>query len=447
LIRFDGKEDKPMRSKARFQSSIFGMSWSLANTKLMLILFFLIFQCSFITVTAQRALGQTFQVIYSFTGGTDGWWPYAGLTIDQSGNLYGTTAFSSDGNGVVFELQNTSSGWVDRTLYNADAEVLSKVVFGPDGSLYGTTCTYSSGSVFKLERPATACRSSACPWMETTLYQFQGGSDGSCPSAEVTFDAAGNMYGTTLGLVHNGTVYKMTPSGSAWTEAVLHSFSGGSDGGHPGAGVIFDQNGNLYGTTENGGDGSCPFQGGCGVIFQLVPSVSGWTENVLYVFQGGADGAFPIGTLISDQWGNIYGTSWGIGDYAPGLTDTGGSVYMTSPSSGGWSFSALLSFAKPPTCLQGTCGPYGGLVMDSAGNLYGTTRNDGVYGQGSVFKLTPSVGGWTYTSLHDFCAGGYSCSDGAQVFGSVVFDHNGNIYGTAAQGGAYGAGVVWEITP
>ena len=439
-----------MHTKGHPRNSLFGMNWNPANVTLviMLTLLFLIFLFLFLTLTAQPAMGQTFQVIYSFTGGTDGWWPSAGLTTDQAGNLYGTTAYSNDGNGVVFELQHASSGWVDRVLYNADADVLSKVVFGPDGALYGTTCTTGSGSVFKLQRPAAACRNIPCPWTETTLYQFQGGSDGSCPSAEVTFDAAGNIFGTTLGLINNnGTVYEMTPSGDRWTETVLHSFSGGADGGHPGAGVIFDRNGNLYGTTENGGDGSCGFQGGCGVIFQLVPSVSGWTENVLYVFQGGADGALPIGTLISDQSGNMYGTSPGIGDYGGGFLGSGGSVYMMSPSNGGWSFSALLTLIKPATCVQPTCGPWGGLVMDSAGSLYGTTRNDGAYGQGSVFKLTPSGGGWTYTTLHDFCAGGYPCSDGDQVFGSVVFDQAGNIYGTAGQGGAYGYGVVWEITP
>lgn len=262
-----------MHTKGHPRNSLFGMSWNPAGATLtiMLTLLFLIFLLLFLILTAQPAQGQTFQVIYSFTGGTDGWWPAAGLTVDQAGNLYGTTAYSNSGNGVVFELQRTNAGWVDRILYNADAGISSKVVFGPDGSLYGTTCTYGSGSVFKLKRPAAACRNIPCPWTETTLYQFQGGSDGSCPSAEVTFDAAGNIYGTTLGLNNNGTVYELTPSGDGWTEAVLHSFSGGaggypcSDGDQVFGSVVFDHDGNMYGTAGQGGTY------GYGVIWEITP--------------------------------------------------------------------------------------------------------------------------------------------------------------------------------
>src|SRR5208283_2948580 len=164
-----------------------------------------------------------------------------------------------------------------------------------------------------------------------------------------------------------------------WTENVLYNFTGTSGGNGPNAGVIFDQAGNLYGTTSAGGNPGCNGLG-CGTVFQLTPSASGWTENVLYSFQNGSDGANPIGGLIFDPSGNLYGTTGGV--------------------------------AK---------------------------------GTSTVFKLAPSGGGWTYTSLHDFCAGGAPCRDGAQPWGNVVLDANGNLYGTASAGGTSDYGVVFQI--
>jgi uncharacterized repeat protein (TIGR03803 family) len=253
------------------------------------------------------------------------------------------------------------------------------------------------------------------------------------------FDQAGNLYGTTSsGGIQNcgylgqgcGLVYQLTPSGGGWTENVLYSFgTGTNDGSTPVSGVIFDTVGNLYGTNIFGGDSSnCPL--GCGTVFQLTPSGSGWTENILYNFNfyGGGDGGNPDAGLIFDGSGNLYGATFQRG------SGGGGTVFEISSSTG---FRVLYS-------LTGYGGPLDSLVMDTVGNLYGTTHQDGLYHSGSAFKLTSSRGGWTYTSLHDFCSRS-PCSDGAYANG-VTLDSNGNIYGTTQSGGAYGAGVVWEIT-
>ena len=257
------------------------------------------------------------------------------------------------------------------------------------------------------------------------LYAFSGGADGDGPSINVTFDQTGNIYGTTykggMGSCGGsgfmcGTVYELTPSAGGWTKSVLYTFTGASDGGSPGGGVIFDSAGNLYGTTEFGG------LYGQGTVFQLVPSAGGWTENLLHSFQAGSEGGYTIVGLIFDSSGNLYGAT----NY--GGTGGGGTVFELSPSSGGsWTYNLLYSFTG------GTdCGPTRELVMDGTGNLYGTTYCDGAYGYGNVFKLTPSGGGWTYSSLHDFTGG----SDGELPASTVIFDAKGNLYGTASFGGS-----------
>jgi uncharacterized repeat protein (TIGR03803 family) len=278
------------------------------------------------------------------------------------------------------------------------------------------------------------------------LHAFTGTSDdGAFPEhGDLTFDQAGNIYGTTSAgdMQGAGTVYELTPSGSGWTEKVIYPFTGGQDGEYPYAGVIFDKAGKLYGTTYVGGHLAlqCNSFGGsygCGTVFQLTPSGSGWTENVIYDFQGGgSDGFSPIAGLIFDQSGNLYGTT------SNGSSEYGGTAFELSPSNGAWIFSPLYSFIGS---FFGACGPYANLVMDAAGNLYGTTYCSGGYAFGSVFKLTPSSPTWIYTSLHDFTGG----NDGRWPISNVTFDASGNLYGTASGGlGCSGAcGTVWEITP
>lgn len=408
-----------------------------------------------LTIIATQAVqAQTYTVLYNFTGGQDGALPSAGVTMDAAGNIYGTTFQGGLYDfGTVFRLIHKGSAWVFSPLYtftggNDGADPDARVVIGPNGSLYGTTAEggggncYSGagcGTVFNLKPPASACKAALCPWAESVLYAFPGGSDGVQPLSDLVFDQAGNLYGTTSlgGMMqancHNiggcGLVYKLTPSNGDWTESVIHSFTGGNDGFTPYSGLVFDQAGNLYGTTRHGGGPGCALLG-CGTVYQLTPSGSGWTENVIYRFTGGDDGDDPWGGLILDQSGNLYGTTVSGGDGG------GGTVYELAPSTGGWTLTTLYSFS-------GSDGSYASLTMDASGNLYGTTFGDGAYGYGNVFKLTPSNGGWSYTSLHDFTSGSY----GYRPRGSVILDANNNIYGTAYEGGIYGYGVVFEITP
>jgi uncharacterized repeat protein (TIGR03803 family) len=393
-------------------------------------------------VATQAARGQTFKVLHNFTNGQDGGSPFAGLTMDRAGNLYGTTAYGGTGNGTVFKLVHKHSAFVFTPLYsfaggNDGANPQARVIIGPDGSLYGTT-QYGGqgyGTVFKLAPPPFACKTALCPWKETTLYRFAGGADGANPLSEIVFDQAGNLYGTTyLGGVGTcnstytcGVVYELTPSNGSWTESILYGFTGGNDGGAPTAGLIFDSTGNLYGTATVGG----LYNGG--TVFQLSRAGSGWAENVLYNFTGN-DGYQPVGGLTFDQAGNLYGTT-----KAGGLAG-GGAAFELAPSGGVWTQTRLYSFgAQNDDGLS----PYDSLAVDANGNLYGTTSAGGPGNVGNVFELTPASGGWTGVALHSFTDG----SDGATPFSGLILDANGNLYGTADSGGTDGFGVVFEITP
>lgn len=392
---------------------------------------------------------QTFSVIHYFTGGGDGANPGARLILDSGGSLYGGTELGGNSSeycaptcGTVFKISHARSGWAFTPLYlfhGTDGSSPTAINFGPDGILYGT-----AGYLFNLEPPASACKSAICYWTETVLY------DGCCVfyAGPLIFDGEGNLYGTSAegGIVNRcsgglgcGFVYEMTPSDEDyWNESNLFIFNSGS--AHPSGGFIFDQSGNLYGTTAGlyGGDGF-------GSVFELTPSGSGWTENTLYQFtsQFGTPGSFPTAGVILDAAGNFYGAT------TTGGSGGGGTVFELTHPGSGWSYNLLYSF----TGSGYLPGVHQSLIMDAAGNLYGTTYYDGAYNEGSVFKLTPSGGNWTYTSLHDFTGG----SDGANPDAGLILDSNGNLYGTTLAGGHTGAncasylsyqcGVVFEITP
>ncbi len=395
------------------------------------------------TFTSQLCQAQTYSVLYNFTGGEDGATPKAGVTLDQAGNLYGTTAkgasFAGDCNviggcGTVYELKHESSGRIFSPLYTFQfsdgASPSARVVFGPGGLLYGTT-TYGGntqrdclptgcGTVFSLRPPASVCKSVLCPWTEAALYQFNGSEGGEPGYGDVIFDLNNNLYGINP-VSAWGQAYELVPSGNSWTLNLLYDFIPPPSPcfASPAAGAIFGPDGNLYGASQIGGT----YNGGA--VYELTPSSPQWTITDLHDNMGGSDGG-----VIFDSAGNLYGTTLSGGDYG------GGTVYELSPSNGGWTYSTLYNFS-------GGGGSYAVLIMDGAGNLYGTTILDGAYQQGNVFELTPSNGQWTYTSLHDFTGG----SDGGQPFGQVNLDVNGNLYGTASIGGANDEGVVWEITP
>ncbi len=424
-----------MTNPAQFPASRLGNLWGSAFAMAMV--------CALTMVVMQPAQAQTYMVLHAFNGQGDGSQPTAGLTLDRAGNLYGTASGYPDTPGTVFKLSHHGSGWLETTLHffsgRADGALpLAGVAFGPDGSLYGTTefgGLFSNGTVFKLTPSATACMVVECPWTETILYSFTGLSDGGGPQyGNLIFDSAGNIYGTTVagGTNDAGVVFELIRSGAAWTENVLYSFRGIPDGANPSSGVTFDNAGNLYGTTHYGGVNDL------GTIYQLTPSESSWTETVLFSFNRSGSGYIPFSGVVFDPQGNLYGMTYGGG----GMDDAGGTIYQLQPSAGNWTFNVLYSFNLGPNQPEDTP------TLDASGNLYGTTSG-GSGGTGSIFKLTRGSNGWTYTNLYDFT----DVSMGYQPVGGVALDQSGNLYGTTFYGGNFpqgydlGCGVVWELVP
>jgi uncharacterized repeat protein (TIGR03803 family) len=386
------------------------------------------------------ALAQTETVLHSFTG-TDGTGPVLGLIFDHAGNLYGvTTEGGSSNNGAVFELSPGSRGtWSLTTLHSfyggkGGSTPLGGLVMDSLGSLYGTTKLGGGagvGVVFRLSKSSSG-------WTQTVLHTFGGGGDGRYPSGSLAFDAAGNLYGTTQGggaysdgtNYSGGTVYQVSPtSGGGWTEKVVHSFGNGTDGLSPRANVIVDKAGNLYGTTIYGGANSL------GTVFEVSPGSGGsWNETVLYSFNpiNGSDGWYPVGGVVFDTAGNLFGTT------TIGSTGGGGIIFELSPqTSGTWSETVLYGFYGPFRSEQF---PYSNLTFDTAGNLYGTTLK----WNGTVFKLTPIGGGvWNETTVYHFD----NTHGGMPAIGSLVMDSSGNLYGATQNGGANQDGIVFKITP
>jgi uncharacterized repeat protein (TIGR03803 family) len=349
------------------------------------------------------AMGED-KVLHSFGDGTDGAFPYSGLVTDAAGNFFGVTGEGGiHGEGTVFELSpNQSGGWTERV-----------------------------------------------------LHSFGLGTDGSYPYGGLVIDGAGNLYGTTQnGGIHNncssgsgcGTVFELSPDGSGgWTEQVLHSFNeNGSDGTGPSA-LIMDAAGDLYGTTYEGGIHTCD----CGTVFELMPKQGGgWTERVLHSFGLGTDGAYPYDRLAMDAAGNLYGTT------SHGGIHSDGTVFELSLEQGGGGTEHVLHSFND----NGEDGAYprAGLILDAAGNLYGTTPLGGIHscgglGCGTAFELMPREGGgWTEQVLHSFNDNGI---DGANPNGELLFDGSGNLYGTASNGGVYSCpagdycGAIFELSP
>jgi uncharacterized repeat protein (TIGR03803 family) len=386
---------------------------------------------------SQPAGSQTLSILHNFTGGIDGAIPPSGLAMDHFGNLYGTTAAGAEGNGTVFQLKRTSGGYIFNPLYSFrggsdGVEPLATVTLAPDGSLYGTTFmgggSANNGTVFNLTPPATICGNALCPWTETVIYRFQGGSDGSGPNyGSLIFDPAGALYGATIvgGTDGQGTVYKLAPSGNQWTESVIYTFTGGADGAQPFAGIVFDHTGNLFSTAQAGG------RYGFGTVYELTLSGSQWVEQTLYPFQGGNDGGNPVSAPLVDANDSLIGTTCYSG------SQQGGTAYELSPMGNNWSFTLLQSFSFL-SCA------WPSLTKDNAGNLYGVTVRGGSNGCGcgNIYELSPVIGGgYSYTDLHDF-----NGSDGQNPYGQVVIDSAGNLYGTASMGGL-GYGVVWQFHP
>jgi uncharacterized repeat protein (TIGR03803 family) len=400
---------------------------------------------SWLTV-CQSARAQTFSVMYTFQGGSDGANPVAGLVRDSAGNLYGTTenGGGSGGYGTVFKVSKKGT---ETLLHNFSFETpdgfhpVAGLARDSKGNLYGTTPfggKPNAGVVFELT-PAPAG-----PWTETLLYTFNDEADGGVPLAGVIRDSKGNLYGTTFatnGSSPQGVVFKLAPAPTApWTETVLHSFKMEPDGAGPQAGLLRDAKGDLYGTTSGGGNGE-----GSGVVFKVDKKNK---ETLPYTFTGfSPDGAAPVAGLIMDAEGNLYGTA------PAGGTDQGGVVFELTPNpDGSWTETRIYNFCALRNCADGDR-PEAGLVMDAQGNLYGTTESGGLGGppgrNGVVFELSPTPPTWTETVLHSFTGG----ADGTNPFAGLILDKQGNLYGTASAGGNLsacggdGCGTVFKITP
>jgi len=313
-------------------------------------------------LAAQPASAQKQKVLYSFTGGHDGQSPQSSLT-PHGGNFYGTTYSGGLGFGTVFELSPSGGGWT-----------------------------------------------------ETVLYAFSGGSDGRYPAyMSVIFDGAGNLYGTTVegGTSNSGVVFELTPNGQSWTASVLYNFcsqAGCADGEYPVSSLIMDAAGNLFGVTDNG-------------VFELSPSGGSWTEQIIYNY--GVESENSSG-LTKDAAGNIFGII-----YVHTFTREYSKVFELSPNGDGWTPTILHKFSGVDA--NGT------LALDQEGSLYGTTGPNNK-NNGTIFKLTGTNGRWMKKTLHTFSGG-----DGNYPWGGIVFDAAGNIFGTTLYGGQYGFGTVFEL--
>jgi uncharacterized repeat protein (TIGR03803 family) len=395
-----------------------------------------------------------FKVLHTFHG-KDGSFPTGTLVRDSSGNIYGTTGGGGTGGcdgygcGTVFKMNNAGKEiWLYSFKGASQIDPTAGLLRDASGNLYGTTENGGKitktcggvqgggcGTVFRVDKNGQG----------TTLYKFKGTPDGYFPQALLVKDSAGNLYGTSyLGGVDGiGAVFKLDANGK---ETILHSFAGPPEGGGDGAflyeGVIRDTAGNLYGVTAAGG------ASGAGTVFKVDSSGS---ETLLYSFSGGSDGGDPDSVLLLDSQGNLYGTTANGG--SSDVCDGGcGTVFELSPQSGGnWAETVVYSFCSLENCADGQQPVGGPLVKDSVGNIYGNTIFGGSYRNcngdscGVIFKLDTAG---KETVLHSFTGG----ADGAFPVAGLTLDSSGNLYGTAWQGGAkcftsYTCGVVFKITP
>jgi uncharacterized repeat protein (TIGR03803 family) len=382
---------------------------------------------SFLLLATARADAQTETILYSFGGVPgEGAIPHGAL-LYKKGNLYGTTTANAPSGdlGNVFEITADGQYKVLHNFGSQPGDGTAPCDYGGlafrGGKLYGTAlyggAAGSFGTVFDLTLKGK----------ETILHTFGGQpGDGAYPFASVIFDKAGNLYGTTEegGPYSNclygcGIVYEVTQSGE---EKVLYSFQDVDDDAiFPDANLTFDKAGNLYGTSNVGG----VYEGG--TVFELSPA---GVEKVLYSFnRQGGDGNYPSSAVVFGKKGNIYGTTFYGGVYGQGT------VFELSPTG---VEKLLYSFGGQPS---DGINAYGNLILDKKGNIYGTTFAGGLYGQGTVFELSPTG---EEKILYTF---GSQAGDGNTPLGDLVFDPAGNLYGVTAYGGIYGFGTVFEITP
>jgi hypothetical protein len=425
------------------------------------------------------------KVLYSFQGGTDGSTPAGGVVFDNTGNLYGATTDGGSNNcpgiaqcGTVFQLQppaKQGDSWTENQLYifkgksSNDGETpAGGVIFDQAGNLYGTTAyggsggcillgtTVGCGTVFQMTPPQTK----GDAWTETVLYSFQGGKDGYVPQGNLTFDSAGNLYGVTLygggyGSCNSpyyqycGTVFKLSPpktKGGKWKEKVLYSFKSGTDGANPNGGLVFDNNGAIYGTTYAGGNQECKADAsiGCGTVFALQPPLKkggAWAEKLLHRFDVD-DGGNPAAGVVFDRKENLYGTT------VFGPQNGFGLIFELEKPSGkthSWMETVLHRFSDGADGVN----PMSSLIFDSSGNLCGTALGGSTH-RGVVFRLKPPKTGnsWPLTVLYNLTGS----PDGDHPTAKLIFDGRGSLYSTTEWGGTGqscegGCGTVFEVSP
>jgi uncharacterized repeat protein (TIGR03803 family) len=392
----------------------------------------------FVTAPAAWSVPK-YKVLHAFGTGKDGGGLWGSLVLDPRGHLYGTTSGGGDGGqGTVFKLAPGANGkWSETVLHSFPSfpddggGPTSGLITDSEGNLYGTTVggggPFTYGTVFKLAPGSGG-------WAETILHGFGLNDHARGPYAGLVMDERGNLYGTA------GAAFELMHGRGGWKERILHEFCSKndcSDGNAPFAGLIFGAAGNLYGTTEAGGAHKA------GTVYELRHTSTGWKESVLHSFPAfPSDGEVPgVGALVSDGSGSLYGTTNQGGSHI--CIDVGcGTVFKLTPETNGqWKETILYDFVGN---AKGS-GPGGGVVMDKKGNLYGTTVSGGssLCGCGVMFRLSASSNGkWKYTVLHTFTG-----ADGAQPDANLILDSKGNLYGTTATGGAGGAGVAFELTP
>ena len=330
------------------------------------------------------------------------------------------TAATATTTNVIFSCEEDEGEYADTDLETDSV-----------GNIYGTTVLggdFGGGTVFQLSPTPNG-------WVHTVLYSFTGGADGGEPYKGVTLDRDDNLYGTAVtggsGSCEGGcgVIYKLTNIKGTWTQKVIHAFTGGDDGSGPGSRVTVDRAGKIYGMTPTGG------ANGLGTIYKIGPLSSGAsTFKVIHAFTGGADGSSGSAGRMILRDGHLYGAA------TTGGSNGSGVVFELTPRAlGGWDFRTIYTFQGQPDGIF----PYGALLFDGSGNIYGTTYYGGANGIGAVYKLSPQpVGEWTEEVIYSFQQG----TDGNSPISNLVFDKAGNLYGTTSEGGL-GRGVIFKLSP